>query len=176
MFAGKTEWLINWCANGAKAGLDIKAFRPRRDRRDEQPRLLSHSGMEFPATIIENDLCGFPYQDISADIYVFDETQFFHSIDLLITIELLMFKHNKGVLIGGLCQDAFGKPFGVMPTLLSMADMIWLLRANCSKCRTQGNATRTYRKTKELAQTVVGGAEMYEPRCFKCWRDDDDKI
>jgi thymidine kinase len=73
------------------------------------------------------------------------------------------------VIVAGLPQDSYGKPFGAMPTILAMADNIVCLKAVCSKCKKINSATRTYRKIQDKAQVVVGGIDMFEPRCFECW-------
>jgi len=56
-----------------------------------------------------------------------------------------------------------------MPMLLAMADEIVSLKAVCAKCKKINSATRTFRKTDSKEQTIVGGADIYEPRCFNCW-------
>ena len=173
MFAGKTKWLIEWCNIGEGIGQAIQVLRPEKDNRHRSERILSHDGEEFPALIVKNDLKGVPTDDPFIDAFVFDEAQFFSPNRLVEVVKDLLFNKNKGVLIAGLCQDTFGNNFGAMPTLLCMADNIVHLKANCSRCNTSQIATRTYRKIKSKEQTVVGGLDMYEPRCFRCWREND---
>jgi len=88
---------------------------------------------------------------------------------LLLEVDFLL-STGKSVICAGLAQDAFGKPFGPMPLLLSRADNIIHLTAVCAKCKGIGKATRTFRRGESKEQTVVGGAELYEPRCYECWR------
>ena len=176
MFAGKSERLISICLSNGIAGNKVQAFKPRRDDRHPFASIRTHSGSEYPATIVEDDLTGFLFIHTAADVYVFDEAQFFDSDSLWFVVKQLLFKYNKSVVVGGLCQDSFGKQFGAMPTILSMADEIILLKAVCAKCKRLNSASRTYRKTDSKEQTVVGGVDIYEPRCFDCWKKATDEI
>ncbi len=76
------------------------------------------------------------------------------------------------VYVTGLNQDFRGEPFGVMPTLMALADEMSLLTAICQKCH--GVATRTQRVIDgqpapwSSPLILVGGADYYEARCPDC--------
>jgi thymidine kinase len=71
------------------------------------------------------------------------------------------------VIVAGLDQDYRGRPFEPMPRLLAIAEYITKTLAICVVC---GNpANRTYRKVKRGGLVVVGGSELYEARCRRCF-------
>jgi thymidine kinase len=95
-----------------------------------------------------------------------DEAQFFDE-------ELVDVVHNIGeyadVVIAGLEKDYAGKPFGIMPQLLAIADEVQKLKAICVHCKKR-YATYTYRKIHSNEQVIVGGDDIYEARCRQCWQ------
>jgi hypothetical protein len=54
-----------------------------------------------------------------------------------------------------------------MPQLLAVAEYITKTLAICMVCGAPAN--RTYRKVKRGGRVVVGGAELYEARCRRCF-------
>lgn len=73
-------------------------------------------------------------------VLAIDETQFLDRHFLEEIVGVL----DRGIIViaCGLDTDFTGKPFGMMPDLLAMADDVIKLRAVCEQCR-QENATRT---------------------------------
>ncbi len=78
---------------------------------------------------------------------------------------------GRSVLVSGLDRDFLGRPFGPMPTLLSLADQVTKLTAICTVCG--DDATRTQRlvggrpAAADDPLIVVGGMhdDRYEARC-----------
>jgi thymidine kinase len=69
--------------------------------------------------------------------------------------------------LAGLDQDYRGRPFEPMPQLLAIAEYITKTLAICVVC---GNpANRSYRKKQRAGRVVVGGADLYEARCRRCF-------
>jgi hypothetical protein len=54
-----------------------------------------------------------------------------------------------------------------MPHLLAIAEYITKTLAICMVCG--GPANRTYRKRRRAERVVVGGADLYEARCRRCY-------
>ena len=54
-----------------------------------------------------------------------------------------------------------------MPQLLAVAEYITKTLAICVVCGAPAN--RTYRKVQRGGRVVVGGAEIYEARCRRCF-------
>jgi len=67
----------------------------------------------------------------------------------------------------GLDQDYLGRPFEPMPQLLAIAEYITKTLAICMVCGAPAN--RTYRKVARGGRVVVGGADLYEARCRRCF-------
>lgn len=114
---------------------------------------------------------------LAPSVFGIDEAQFFEPSGIIWAIEKMMsgryeFPIQPIVIVNGLSQDSYGKPFGAMPHLLAIADEIIHLKAVCAADKRVNVATRTYRKdSSNTNQVAIGGAEMYEPRCFDCWKE-----
>lgn len=175
MFAGKTSTLIALIEAHKIAGQKVLAFKPHRDDRYNENAYVTHDGQELAVQSVESldevfiEVFG---NNPNVDVVCFDEGQFFNPADLIKTVEMLT-KHDYSVVVAGLAQDSFGKPFGAMPQVMAMADRLIPLSAVCVKCKSIGAATRTHRKCDSTEQVVVGGKDIYEPRCFRCWREED---
>jgi thymidine kinase len=55
-----------------------------------------------------------------------------------------------------------------MPELLAVAEYITKTLAICVVCGEPAN--RTYRKVRRSGRVVVGGSDVYEARCRRCWQ------
>jgi thymidine kinase len=180
MFSGKTSKLQSIYRANIIAKNPVAAFKPSNDTRYSGEMIVSHDGTEIPSFVLNKDypLSSFavrprPRSSGTTDILFFDECQFYESRQLKMLIKGLI-SCGRDVFCAGLSCDSEGEEFGAMGYLLATADHIIINKAVCSRCKGIGVATRTYRTTDETEQTVVGGADKYEPRCFKCWREDDD--
>ena len=94
-----------------------------------------------------------------------DEGQFLGA-ELVNVCEKLA-RMGKRVIVAGLDQDYRGRPFDPMPQLLAVAEYITKTLAICVVCGAPAN--RTYRKVQRGGRVVVGGAEIYEARCRRCF-------
>src|SRR5262245_66619442 len=74
---------------------------------------------------------------------------------------------GKRVIVAGLDQDYRAQPFEPMPQLLAIAEYITKTLAICVVCGAPAN--RTYRKVQRGGRVVVGGSEIYEARCRRCF-------
>lgn len=168
MFSGKTTQLILEVQKLQFSGLKAIYFKPSIDNRlGNQKIIKSRNGNETPAVIVDNSNQIKEYlhnlkQEI--DVIAVDEIQFFDSG----IIELFQELANKNYLIiaCGLNLQFNGKPFNIIPNLLSIADEIITLNAYCSIC--SGPATKTYRKNSKITDTnilLIGDTNEYEPRC-----------
>jgi len=175
MFAGKTSTLIAFIEAHRIADNHVLAFKPRRDDRYSDGHYVTHDGQKLPVKSIsklDDVFIDVFFNSPGTDVVCFDEAQFFNPDELLNLVDILL-QHEYSVIVAGLSQDSFGKPFGAMPQLMATADRVIPLSAVCVKCKAIGAATRTYRKCDSKEQVVVGGADIYEPRCFGCWNQKD---
>jgi len=173
MFSGKTERLLAIINANLQAKNTVSVFKPSNDIRYELDKIVSHSGGSFGAIRLNKhrpDQLIYDVRfslDLQSDVLIFDECQFFDSDYFIHLIRKLL---GRKIICAGLPNDFQGWPFGSMPFLLASADEIISLKGVCAKCKTLYSSTRTFRKTKEKAQTIIGGAEIYESRCFECWQ------
>ena len=101
---------------------------------------------------------------------VIDEIQFFDES----VIDCVREFTNEGyrVICGGLDMDFKGEPFGIIGSILAIAEDVTKLTAICSVCGE--NATRTQRIINgrpayyEDPIILVGEKESYEARCRSC--------
>lgn len=164
MFSGKTEELIRRARRAEIAKQSVIVFKPDIDTRSGDC-LASHSRMEHPAIIIEASSPGnILVQVLGAEVVCIEEVQFF-TPNITQVIEILL-DQGKRVIVAGLDMDAWGKPFGVMPHLMAVAEKVKKLSAICTECGDE--ATRSQKLAGTSNATVdVGAADKYEARCRK---------
>ena len=171
MFAGKTEELIRRLKRLEYAKKSYLLFKPKIDNRYSEKEVVSHNLNKKNSIIIENaaDLVK-NLPSVLPYAVAIDEVQFFKE-DLIDVIQDLA---NKGVrvIVAGLDTDFRGEPFGIMPTLLTIAEDVTKLHAICQVC---GNlASRTQRLINGRPASyndpiiMVGAKEQYEARCRHC--------
>ena len=168
MFSGKTESLIHSLTILQNNGRQVIALKPKIDNRYSDGELASHSKKFFPAETLDTT----ERQDLSRligkyDTVGIDEIQFF-SPWIIDEVKNLV-AHGVDVSVSGLDLTYMGEPFGIMPTLLCLADEVHKLMSTCTQC--SGMANRSHRISTSGDAVLVGGAESYEPRCLDCFED-----
>jgi thymidine kinase len=164
MYSGKTEELIRRLRRAQIARQRVAIFKPTLDDRFGRDQLVSHSELRIPSRAVKTakDVLRYAHE---AQVIGIDEGQFLGP-DLVKVCERLA-RRGKRVIVAGLDQDYLGKPFEPMPQLLAIAEYITKTLAICVVC---GNpANRSYRKKRRTARVVVGGADLYEARCRRCF-------
>lgn len=164
MYSGKTEELIRRLRRAQIARQRVAIFKPTLDDRFGRDQLVSHSELRIPSRAVKTakDVLRYAHE---AQVIGIDEGQFLGP-DLVKVCERLA-RQGKRVIVAGLDQDYLGKPFEPMPQLLAIAEYITKTLAICVVC---GNpANRSYRKKRRTARVVVGGADLYEARCRRCY-------
>tara|TARA_B100001287_G_scaffold22514_1_gene16471 strand:- start:219 stop:794 length:576 start_codon:yes stop_codon:yes gene_type:complete len=166
MFSGKTEELIRRLRRAEFANQDLILFKPKIDNRYSKKNVVSHSGNAFEAVLVES----------SSEILTFikdhkvvaiDEAQFFDN-ELVSVCESLSGQGIR-VILAGLDMDYTGKPFGPIPSLLSVAEYVTKVHAICVSC---GNLAQfSHRTVKDKSQVLVGAVEKYEPLCRACFNN-----
>jgi len=164
MFAGKTQTLLARVRSAQSRGLRTGLFKPVTDTRVRAAEVRTHAGESMGASWTPPDGSGI---DTSLDLVAVDEIQFFSSN--VIPLLLKMVGLGKSVVVAGLDLTSQGDPFGPMPALLSVADHVEKLTAPCSVCGSPG--TRSFRKVADTSTVLVGGSDMYEPRCLSCFHE-----
>jgi thymidine kinase len=164
MYSGKTEELIRRLRRAQIARQRVEIFKPGIDDRFSRDHIVSHSEVRIPSRSVKDakEILRYAHE---AQVIGIDEGQFLGQ-DLVKVCERLARK-GKRVIVAGLDQDYAGKPFDPMPQLLAVAEYITKTLAICVVCGSPAN--RTYRKVRRTARVVVGGADLYEARCRRCY-------
>jgi len=160
MFSDKTTFLVR-VARVPRLS-KVVAFKPATDTRSEG--LTSHNGDSFPAVTVTSAK---EILEAVSDgrIILIDEGQFFD--DDLVGVAHQLSSEGRRVVIAGLNLDFRGEPFPVIAALAMEADKVTCLKATCAVCGEP--ATRSQRLTGDEAVVMVGGADLYEPRCRGCY-------
>jgi len=167
MFSGKSTELLRRLRLAQIARKRTAAFKHASDVRFSEDEIATHAedrswamAVSSAHEILESWHCR------GAAVIGVDEAQFFGA-ELIPVVEQLA-ERGKRVIVAGLNQDSFGKPFGPMPELLARGDELFLARAVCMVCGE--DATKSFRKPgAELEQVLVGADQEYEARCRVCW-------
>lgn len=164
MFAGKTTALISHLSALKLRPSEFLVLKPSADTRSGKASITTHNGRAHDCLIYE------PEMDINEHITPYtrliaiDEAQFFDKLFLSELRRLIL----KGidVVAAGLDKDYLGRPFGLMPLLIDLADHRNQLMARCAACGK--DAEYTYRKVNNKVLILIGQEEHYEPRCGDC--------
>jgi len=164
MFSGKTEELIRRLKRAEIARLRVEIFKPAADTRYDENAVVSHNYNSITAIPVNNSA---EILLLKADTQVvgIDEAQFFDEGLPEVCNKLA----NKGirVIAAGLDMDFMGKPFGPVPALMAIAEMVTKVHAICVRCG--GPAMYSYRRVASEATILLGEKESYEPRCRRCF-------
>jgi thymidine kinase len=171
MFSGKSEELIRRVRRAIIAKKKIQVFKSHLDERYAGIyQVSSHDGRTVNAEPVDTteQIARLLLPD--TQVVAIDEAQFLDAgiVDLVTSIA------NRGlrVIVAGTDTDFRGEPFGAMPQLLTIAEVVDKLHAICVVC---GNpASRNQRliggkpARYDSPTIMVGSTESYEARCRAC--------
>ena len=160
MFSGKTEYMIAELRREQSRGRTVRAVKHSIDDRYDADHLTTHRRDRFEAIRVGTadaitGLCE------GAHVVAIEEGHFFGLSRIPIVRQLL--DCGVTVLVAGITNDAWGRPFDPIPQLIEMADEEVLLQAPCRVCGEP--APFTQRMIEVDSAVMVGGADEYEPRC-----------
>ncbi|PLR85141.1 thymidine kinase [Bacillus canaveralius] len=167
MFSGKSEELIRRVRRAQFAKQKIAVFKPKIDNRYSNEEVVSHNGNSFIAIPISKSADIFQYIDAEVDVIAIDEVQFFDEK----IVEVIQQLANSGyrVIAAGLDQDFRGEPFGQMPAIMAIAELVTKLQAVCAVCGSPASRTQRLINGNPASYDdpviLVGASESYEPRC-----------
>ena len=169
MFSGKTEELLRRLRRARYAQIDLSIFKPETDSRYHPTRIVSHDANYFPSMSVNNSLSILKHKG-NAKIVAIDEAQFFD--ENLLEVVCVMANEGRRVIVTGLDKDYLGRPFGVMPKLIAVAEYVTKLSAVCMQCGE--SAYFSHRKTEKSGIVLTGSYDDYEPRCRVCFYKDNE--
>ena len=164
MFSGKTEELVRRLRRAQYAKQTIRIFKPAIDNRYSETQVASHDGVTAEAIAVSSPVEIWD-QSQDAQVVGIDEAQFYD--EALIEVVQKLAKSGKRVIVSALDMDYRGKPFGVTPQLLAIAEKVDKIQAVCVQCG--AHATRSQRIVDSQEQVLVGASSAYEARCRSCW-------
>jgi thymidine kinase len=171
MFSGKSEELIRRVRRSMIARRSVQVFKSHLDERYSGIyQVSSHDGRTTEAIPVDTPEQIMRHLSPGTQVVAIDEAQFLDgSIVELVTS---LARGGKRVILAGTDTDFRGEPFGPMPQLLAIAEVVDKLHAICVVC---GNpASRNQRliggkpARYDSPTIMVGSAESYEARCRRC--------
>ena len=102
----------------------------------------------------------------ATQVVAIDEAQFFDPG--IVKVANRLADEGRRVIVAGLDQDFRGEPFGPMPQLMAIAEVVQKVRAVCTRCG--ADASRSQRLVADEGQVRVGGEDAYEARCRACYK------
>lgn len=168
MFAGKTTKLLK-----AYSMVDDDKrilFKPSMDNRYSEGEVVSHDGYRAKSyNLAESiELLDFMYNKKDNYNIFIDEVQFFD--DNIIEIFELLSNHGDNIMYSGLDTDYRGEKFKLrgsglltIDDIVHISDKVTYNKAKCGVCN--GPAEYTFRKSNDSKIFLLGGADVYEPRC-----------
>lgn len=177
MFSGKTSELIRLVEREVYAKKRGAIFKPTIDDRYGARDVVTHNGLRYAAYRISPSARGVERirgtaQKDSLDVVGVDEVNF---LPLSVVGVLDRLADSTKVIACGLNLNFRAEPFPTTMELASRADRVRYLSAICLVCGRE--ATRTQRliggrpAPRDSPTIVVGGKELYEPRCRSCYQE-----
>ena len=165
MFSGKSEELVRRLRRALIARQKIQVFKPRTDTRHEDSRLVTRDNRELAAHSVTSASELKATLDPEVEVVGIDEAQFFD--DELVDLVTDLADQGKRVIVAGLDQDYLRQPFGPMPRILALAELVDKVHAVCVQCGRLAHYSQRIAGGSEQVQ--VGDTEAYEARCRLCY-------
>lgn len=171
MFSGKSEEMIRRVRRAVIARKQAQVFKSHLDDRYRGLYTVStHDGGAVEAEPINSATEIMQRLRADTEVVAVDEAQFLDEGIVAVSTDLA----NRGtrVILAGTDMDFRGEPFGVMPHLLAIAEVVVKLHAICVVCGDL--ACRNQRLVDgqpahyNSPTIMVGGHESYEARCRHC--------
>jgi thymidine kinase len=171
MFSGKSEELIRRVRRSLIAKKRVQVFKSHLDDRYSGVYAVgSHDGRTIEAIPVDSTEQIALRLDPLAQVVAIDEVQFLDGT--IVGLANSLANRGRRVILAGTDTDFRGEPFGPMPQLMCVAEVVDKLHAICVLCGAP--ATRNQRLIDgkparyDSPQVMVGGAEAYEARCRNC--------
>jgi len=171
MFSGKSEELIRRVRRAVIARKQVQVFKSHLDARYAGLyHVTSHDGLTVEAAPVDSAEEIMRQIRPASEVVAVDEAQFLD--DGVVAVANALANRGVRVILAGTDTDFRGEPFGAMPVLMSVAEIVDKFHAICVVCG--GPATRNQRLVNgkpapwESPTIMVGGRESYEARCRHC--------
>lgn len=165
MFSGKSEELVRRLRRAVIARQKIQVFKPRTDTRHNDSELVTRDNRALAAQTVASALELKEVLEPNVEVIGIDEAQFFD--EGLVDLVTELADRGVRVIVAGLDQDYLREPFGPMPQILALAELVDKVHAVCVQCG--GLAQYSQRIAGGSEQVQVGDTEAYEARCRACY-------
>lgn len=189
MFSGKSEELVRRLRRETFINRKIILVKPKIDNRATRnifelikmdSRLSNYKNLKMASVVLTEEL-DYLVQSFEPDTIAVDECQLFVALDNgdVLAFEFLDYistaldkrkNSNFKITVAGLDMDAWGKPFGIMPYLMAMADEVLKLTAECTECNGANPAIFTQKIGGSDQLIEVGDIDKYAARCRACFK------
>jgi thymidine kinase len=163
MFSSKTTRLLMQADKRQYQKQNILAFKSRLDDRySSMGEIVTHNFNKIPAILVDRGE------------EIIDHVQKSKDIDCVIVDELFLiegsaetcielFKKGYNVIIASIDLSFAGEAFDEVTKIMPYCTKIVKCKAVCTLC--QKDARYTFRKASDTSEILVGGKDIYEPRC-----------
>ncbi len=173
MFSGKSEELIRRVRRAVIAKNHVQVFKSHLDARYAGLYSIStHDGGIVEAEPVDSSEEIITRRRPETQVLAVDEVQFLD--DGIVPVANTLADQGVRIVLAGIDMDFRGLPFGPMPALLAIAEIVDKLQAICVVCGEP--ASRNQRLVNgrpalwDSPTIMVGGRESYEARCRYCHR------
>ena len=171
MFSGKSEELIRRVRRAIIAKKKVQVFKSHLDERYAGIyQVSSHDGRTVEAVPVDTPEQIGRRVHPDTQVVAIDEAQFLDGA--IVPLVTSLANHGVRVIIAGTDSDFRGEPFGPMPQLLAIAEVVDKLHAICVICGNPASRNQRLiggRPARYDSPTImVGSTESYEARCRAC--------
>jgi len=165
MFGSKTTRLLASVDRYTYQNRKVVAFKPQMDNRYSSVEICTHSGGRIEAHGVTSGADIMKHinsLEYDCDVVAIDEA---FMIDGCAEAALILFKQGITVIVSSLQLSASGNVFEEVRDMMPWATRIEICPAVCPI--TGRDAYYTHRKIDSIDEITVGGADIYEPRCWE---------
>ena len=164
MFSGKSEELIRRLRRAVIARQRVQVFKPLLDDRFAIEEVVSRDERRLKAHAVATSDALLARVELGVQVIGIDEVQFFDAGIVDVCMQLA--DAGIRVVAAGLDQDYLRRPFGPMPALLSVAELVSKMHAVCVRC---GSSAHYSQRIAGGNSQVEVGDTTYEARCRACF-------
>ncbi len=171
MFSGKSEELIRRVRRAVIASKRVQVFKSHFDERYTGIHsVTTHDGSTVEAQPVDSALEIMRLIRDDTEVAAIDEAQFLD--EGIVSVCTTLASRGVRVILAGTDTDFRGEPFGCMPDLMAVAELVEKLHAICLSCGEDACRNQRLIDGKpalyESPTIMVGGRETYEARCRHC--------
>ena len=182
MFSGKSEELIRRVRRAIIARKRVQVFKSHLDERYAGVySVSSHDGRNVEAIPVDNAADIMTKLDPTAHVVAIDEAQFLDGG--IVEVATALAGRGRRVILAGIDTDFRGEPFGPMPALMAVAEVVDKLHAICVICGSPASRNQRLIEGKparwDSPTIMVGASDSYQARCRHCHsvpRADEDQV